>query len=32
MELDLGTKIITLIGRDIVERNDAHVFLPKGWC
>lgn len=30
MEIDLGTKIITLIGKDITERNNAHIFLPKG--
>lgn len=30
MEIDLGTKIITLIDKDITERNDAHIFLPKG--
>ena len=30
MEINLGTKIITLVDKDIIERDDTHIFIPKG--
>ncbi len=30
MEMKLGTKVITLISKNVVERDNVNIFLPQG--